>query len=528
MTERERQEETSGTGSPASRPVAVFVHLSGDRRGTTQRLSGDLITIGTAPYAHVVLPPDPGPGPEPIHATLHLRGLTYELVATADADVWVNGQLVDTLVLASGDLLEFGRDGPILRYRLYPPGSSTHKSLGEAFSDSVDFARHGSRSALGAAATVARGVTWQLVTQTSRGFRALVAVALVALLAATVYLARQNLLLERRLDQELARVDGLAELVERNDRETLGVEDLAAMQDAVEARIETLEARAGDTRGLVETAMSSTLFLQGAYAFEEKESGRLLRRVVDADGNPVRGLFGPALTLEGEGAVFEVFYTGTGFIVDAEDGLVVTNRHVAVPWEFDENARGILARGFEGVMRRFVAYLPGTAAPITVAHLASSEEADVSVVRATGLPAEARALSFAESAPSPGDEVLVVGYPLGLRALVARTDPAFMETLVEEADTTFWSVARRLAENGHMAPLVSRGIVSQVTSRAVVYDAETTSGGSGGPVLSAEGRVVAVNAAVLPDFGGGNMGVPADRGIGLLRSVRGEPPGGGG
>ncbi|MGD2067928.1 MAG: trypsin-like peptidase domain-containing protein [Gemmatimonadota bacterium] len=528
MTEPDHHGKTSGTLDSASRPVAVFVHLSGDRRGTTERLSGDLITIGTAPWAHVVLPPDPGPGPEPIHATLHCRGLTYELVATANADVWVNGQLVDTLVLASGDLLEFGKDGPILRYRLHPPGSPAHKSLGEAFSDSVDFARHGSRSALGAAATVARGVTWQLATQTSRWFRGLVAVALVALLGATAYLARQNLLLERRLDQELARVDGLAELVEGNDRATLGVEDLAALQRAVEARIETLEARSGDTRSLVETAMASTLFLQGSYAFREKESGRMLRRVVAADGNPVRGLFGPALTLEGDGAVFEVFYTGTGFIADVEEALVVTNRHVAVPWEFDENARGILDRGFEGVMQRFVAYLPGAAAPIPVAHLASSEEADVAVVRVAGLPADARALPFADTLPSPGDEVLVVGYPLGLRALVARTDPAFMETLVEEADTTFWSVALRLAEEGHMAPLVSRGIVSQVTSRAVVYDAETTNGGSGGPVLSTGGRVVAVNAAVLPDFGGGNMGVPADRGAGLLRSVRvAEAPGGG-
>ena len=67
-----------------------------------------------------------------------------------------------------------------------------------------------------------------------------------------------------------------------------------------------------------------------------------------------------------------------------------------------------------------------------------------------------------------------------------------------------------------MAPLVSRGIVGQVTSRAVVYDAETTSGGSGGPVLSLDGRVIAVNAAILPDFGGSNMGVPAEHGVTLM------------
>ena len=31
----------------------------------------------------------------------------------------------------------------------------------------------------------------------------------------------------------------------------------------------------------------------------------------------------------------------------------------------------------------------------------------------------------------------------------------------------------------------------------------------GGPVLGLDGRVVAVNVAILPEFGGSNMGVPA-------------------
>jgi S1-C subfamily serine protease len=42
----------------------------------------------------------------------------------------------------------------------------------------------------------------------------------------------------------------------------------------------------------------------------------------------------------------------------------------------------------------------------------------------------------------------------------------------------------------------------------VVYDAATTHGGSGGPVLNAQGEVVAVNAAIVPEFGGANQGVP--------------------
>jgi S1-C subfamily serine protease len=52
----------------------------------------------------------------------------------------------------------------------------------------------------------------------------------------------------------------------------------------------------------------------------------------------------------------------------------------------------------------------------------------------------------------------------------------------------------------------------------VVYDAETTHGGSGGPVLNLDGMVLAVNAAVLPQFDGSNMGVPADEALRLLQT----------
>ena len=55
-----------------------------------------------------------------------------------------------------------------------------------------------------------------------------------------------------------------------------------------------------------------------------------------------------------------------------------------------------------------------------------------------------------------------------------------------------------------------------MTSAAVVYDADTTSGGSGGPVVNLDGEVIAVNMAILPEFGGSNLGVPIDKARELL------------
>ena len=65
----------------------------------------------------------------------------------------------------------------------------------------------------------------------------------------------------------------------------------------------------------------------------------------------------------------------------------------------------------------------------------------------------------------------------------------------------FWQMGRRLSEEGLIAPLATVGVVGQVTESSVVYDAETTYGGSGGPVLNLDGRVLAVNAAILEFLG---------------------------
>ena len=77
-------------------------------------------------------------------------------------------------------------------------------------------------------------------------------------------------------------------------------------------------------------------------------------------------------------------------------------------------------------------------------------------------------------------------------------------------------LAQILAEGGHIAPLATRGIVGQITAASVVYDADTTHGGSGGPVISLDGAVVAINAAILTDFAGSNLGVPAAEALRLL------------
>jgi S1-C subfamily serine protease len=232
------------------------------------------------------------------------------------------------------------------------------------------------------------------------------------------------------------------------------------------------------------------------------------------------------LTLEGEGPVLQALVTGTGFVA-GPGGLLLTNRHVAVPWESDEAAQAILKRGFAPVLERFRGYLPGATDGFDLSLVAVDDSSDLAVLRGADTTAWSAPLPLHADAPSAGDEVIVLGYPLGMRALMARADPVFVRQLLADSTLDFWSAARKLAQGGRISPLASRGIVGQVTDAAVVYDAETTHGGSGGPVLNLAGEVLAVATAIQPEYGGANMGVPAARAAVLLArlaSTTSAPP----
>jgi len=216
--------------------------------------------------------------------------------------------------------------------------------------------------------------------------------------------------------------------------------------------------------------------------------------------------------------VAERQFTGTGFVV-GDAGAIVTNRHVALPWENDANSKLLGTQGLEPVMIKFLAYQPGVAKPAAVILVLASDDADLAVLRRREKNGNIPGLKLAQSMPSPGDEVIVMGFPTGLRSMLAQSGKAFIEELEKSGDTEFWSVAARLADKKFIAPLASRGIVGQATSTTIVYDAETTHGGSGGPVLDIQGQVVAVNAAILPEYGGSNLGVPASKVRDLLEKA---------
>ncbi len=510
-------------------PVSVIVHLSGGRRGTTQRLRGPRLRIGTAPDSEIHVAHEPSVGLH--HATLLRRGSSYELVAEGDHPVWVNGRRVEDGILDSGDVIEVGKDGPILRFRLYPPGSRAYKSPKEAFSDCIECARNSTESSLGQVATLITTTPRELATQTSILFRVSMIIAMVVLLTVVAGQGHKVQQLRQRLEKRELEIDGISDLLEASSG-YLSQDDLARVRTEISItveRVQALEERSGAPARVVSTASRSVAFLQGAFGFVDPESGEDLRFVpATEEGHIVVGPDGsPAVTIGGPGPPVEVVFSGSGFIA-TEDGLLLTNRHVALPWDYDRSAAQVLAFGLSPVMRRFMGYLPGISEPVAVSLVVASSSADLAVLRADRATGDIPPLSLSSIEKAPGDEVIVLGYPTGINALLARTDESLIDRLAErDSDLDVWDVARELAAAGHINPLASRGIVAQVTPIAVVFDAETTHGGSGGPVLDFDGQVVAVTSAIIPEFGGSNLGVPAAKARLLLLqagSLRLLPP----
>lgn len=109
-------------------------------------------------------------------------------------------------------------------------------------------------------------------------------------------------------------------------------------------------------------------------------------------------------------------------------------------------------------------------------------------------------------------------YPTGLIDLLARAEPEVVEDILGVAEGP-QSVPEELAKRGAISPIIMQGALNEITAGTLVYDAETTSGGSGGPVIAMNGAVIGVNFAITRDFHGSNFGVP----VRFVRELLGEP-----
>ncbi|MES2950212.1 MAG: trypsin-like peptidase domain-containing protein [Pseudomonadota bacterium] len=346
-----------------------------------------------------------------------------------------------------------------------------------------------------------------------RGVLALLVLA--ALVAALLGVGMQMLRtadLEQRLAQAQARVGQLESGLQGLRDHASTRSEVEMLRDAVARSLVGAEARVSAVEGgsvapVVAQVVRSVALIQGRYVLVDPRSTRPLRLAL-ANGEPQRLPDGShRLTLTGRGPVYSPLFTGTAFVVD-ETGTLLTNRHVALPWEKGVSAQAIKTFGVRPVLVELRGFLPGATAPFDVTVKGLSTVHDLALLRGSGVALTTPPLRMAVKNPAPGDAALVLGYPTGISALLARAGDAFISRLGRQPGMDDQLAADALAKAGMIQPLVSRGIVAQVSDTAVVYDAQTTSGGSGGPVINLRGEVLAITRAVLAGFSGSNLGVP--------------------
>ncbi|MEZ5249679.1 MAG: trypsin-like peptidase domain-containing protein [Ilumatobacteraceae bacterium] len=165
-------------------------------------------------------------------------------------------------------------------------------------------------------------------------------------------------------------------------------------------------------------------------------------------------IVGQGTFVDPEFGVYEAAGRGSGFVIDPS-GIAITNHHVV---------------GGAGLIQVFV---QGEDKPRNAKILGVSECSDLAVIDIDGDPLPS--LSWFDGSVQPGLEVYAAGFPLG--------DPEFTLTrgIVSKADAdgeTNWASVDHVIE----------------------HDANTQPGNSGGPLVSADGRIVAINyaAAVAP------------------------------
>jgi S1-C subfamily serine protease len=210
----------------------------------------------------------------------------------------------------------------------------------------------------------------------------------------------------------------------------------------------------------------------------------------------------------GQSPALRARVSGTGFVVG--DGLLATNRHVAEPWYEDPESDELIKQGARPRLEKLVAFFPGMPAQAVVTPLVLSAHGDLAVLALQNSEAvhQLRPLPLAQEQPHPGELVAVIGYPMGVLGMVAKSPPAVYQRLALRKDDI--GAASELAALSLIRPSATCGHLGDVVGDKLIYDAPTAHGGSGGPVFNSRGQVIGINAAYLDGFSGGTLGISVE------------------
>jgi DNA-binding response OmpR family regulator len=300
-------------------------------------------------------------------------------------------------------------------------------------------------------------------------------------------------------------------------------EDASALQNelaGVESRLRKLESEGKVAQTIIQSYEPSVCLVHVVLAFRDHTTGlRLHYAGITSSGEPTSDEHNnPLLSLTGNGPEVHLDVFGTGFLASAS-GQILTNHHVAEPWWQNDDLKEMLDQGLEPVVAEMTAYFPSVPHGIAINTEKISSAADVAVLKGNVSELGIKQIALADGRRSPvsGGPVVLLGYPTALDAILARAGAETLQSIATASKGDPKQVMEELARRHLIRPITTQGHIGDVLPDKIVYDAQTTSGGSGGPLFNDEGKVIGINFAMVREFGGSNFAIPVGYGKSLLK-----------
>lgn len=532
----------AAAGSPASRaPEArpYGITLIATASGKRFEAQGTRIRIGRGKECEVRAVEGSEGIVSRVHAELSVGpsgGLSLRDVGSKNGTFLNGDRIAEPMPVRIGDRITLGPGGPVLvvegigtgpmKAAVRPPlvqGMGQHTVMGlinSALAQAREERRRGGRGST----AFLKAVALEVGKDSRRKFRWLAAVitVVVLLLAGGVYgvywLLSQQVAqteIERRSAEDSARAnaDRLRQALDSARAEAAP----AATVDSLRAQLESAQARTNELREALTRAQGALSQQLSAGEEQRRASQRDLERLrdqltqaqrsapssgtidslrrqmaateaqaasLDARMRAIRGTDFAAIAQQNQAAVGLItvsfgknLYNGTGFVITA-DGYMLTNWHV------------VSDSGFTQPDTMWVSMADQTTSRFADV-VASSQDRDIALIKIRAYQGPyLTSIDWSGANSRQGEPAALIGYPAGagfarLRSSVVRTS-------------------------------MTAGIISRVTDDVIQFDGMTVGGSSGSPVFNANGEVISIHRAGLPQAPGFALSVPIRHAVPLM------------